>query len=204
MNGWAWAALALFTGWAVTAFGIRAVLQARRTGDAGFRGISGRPGTASWWAGIAFVLALFGGAAAPIAALAGMPPIPGTDPAWLRWAGLAVAVVGVAATLVAQSAMGPSWRVGVDAAERTDLVTQGLFAHLRNPVFTAMAVTAVGLALMVPNAVAVLALIALVVAVQLQVRIVEEPYLAAVHGALYADYAARAGRFLPGVGRRTA
>ncbi len=204
MTVWAWSALVLFTGWAVTAFGIRAAIQARRTGDAGFRGISGRPGTASWWAGVAFVFALLGGAAAPIAALAGMPPLPGTNPGWLRWAGLVVAVVGVGATLVAQSAMGASWRVGVDAAEHTDLVTSGLFAQVRNPVFTAMAVTAAGLALMVPNAVAVFALIALVVAVQLQVRIVEEPYLTAVHGTRYADYTARAGRFLPGIGRRPA
>ncbi|WP_407835935.1 isoprenylcysteine carboxylmethyltransferase family protein [Streptomyces sp. DSM 116496] len=204
MNGWSWAALALFTVWAVTAFGIRAMIQARRTGDAGFRGISGRPGTASWWAGVAFVLALLGGAAAPVAALAGMPPLPGTDAVALRWLGLATAGAGVVTTLVAQSAMGASWRVGVDAAERTDLVTSGLFAHMRNPVFTAMAVTAAGLMLMVPNAVAVLALVALVAALQLQVRIVEEPYLTSVHGAAYTDYTARAGRFLPGIGRRTA
>ncbi len=204
MNGWAWAALLLFTGWAVTAFGIRALVQARRTGDAGFRGISGRPGTPSWWAGISFVLALLGGAAAPVAALSGMPPLPGTDAVVLRWTGLVVAVAGVVATLAAQSAMGASWRVGVDAAERTDLVTSGLFAHVRNPVFTAMAATAVGLALMAPNAVALLALVALVAALQLQVRIVEEPYLTAVHGAAYTAYTTRAGRFLPGIGRRTA
>ena len=43
-------------------------------------------------------------------------------------------------------------------------------------------------------------LVALVAAVQLQVRVVEEPYLRAVHGAAYDAYAARAGRFLPGIG----
>ncbi|MER6997878.1 isoprenylcysteine carboxylmethyltransferase family protein [Streptomyces sp. NPDC000410] len=204
MTAWAWSALALFAGWAVTAFGIRAAVQARRTGDAGFRGISGRPGSASWWAGILFVLALLGGAAAPIASLAGLPELPGTEALVLRGAGLVITLAGIAATLVAQSAMGASWRVGVDAGERTSLVTSGLFAGVRNPVFTAMTVTATGLALMVPNAVAVLALAALVAAVQMQVRIVEEPYLQAVHGAAYSDYTARAGRFLPGIGRRTA
>ncbi|WP_263493634.1 hypothetical protein [Streptomyces sp. PSKA30] len=30
---------------------------------------------------------------------------------------------------------------------------------------------------------------------------VEEPYLQAAHGAAYLAYAARAGRFVPGVGR---
>ena len=36
-------------------------------------------------------------------------------------------------------------------------------------------------------------------------RLIEEPYLTAVHGDAYRDYAGRVGRFLPGVGRiRTA
>ena len=38
-------------------------------------------------------------------------------------------------------------------------------------------------------------------AVQLQVRVVEEPYLLATHGKTYAAYAARVGRFVPGAGR---
>ncbi|MDI3420877.1 hypothetical protein [Streptomyces luteolus] len=58
---------------------------------------------------------------------------------------------------------------------------------------------------MVPNTVALPALTALVTAVQLQVRIVEEqPYLRSVHIEAYDAYARRAGRFLPGVGRRAA
>ncbi|MFE6910817.1 methyltransferase family protein [Streptomyces erythrochromogenes] len=202
MTTWAWTALALFAVWALTAFGVRAAVQRRRTGDAGFRGISGRPGSATWWAGVLFVLALLGGAAAPAAALAGMPALPGTgDGTALRWTGLAAALAGMAATLVAQNGMGASWRVGVDAAERTQLVTSGLFAYVRNPVFTTMTVTAAGLALMVPNALAALAWLVLVLAVELQVRVVEEPYLARVHGPAYAGYTARAGRFVPGVGR---
>ncbi|WP_245641238.1 methyltransferase family protein [Streptomyces megasporus] len=162
MTGWAWAALALYLGWAATAFGVRAVLQRRRTGDAGFRGISGRPGTAPWWAGVLFGAALPGGAAAPAAALAGLSALPGTGEAALRWAGLVLTAAGMAFTLAAQTTMGASWRVGVDAGERTTLVTTGLFAQVRNPVFTGMAVAAVGLALMVPNPVALPALAALV------------------------------------------
>ncbi|MCG3039776.1 isoprenylcysteine carboxylmethyltransferase family protein [Streptomyces sp. S1A] len=199
MNGWDRAALALHLGWAEFAFGVRAALQRRRTGDAGFRGVSGRPGEASWWAGVLFVAALLGGVAAPLAALAGLPTA--AVPA-LRWTGLVAALAGVAATTAAQTNMGASWRVGVDAGERTAPVTGGLFAHVRNPVFAVMTCTATGLALMVPNPVSLLALACLVAAVQLQVRVVEEPCLRAAHGAAYAAYTARAGRFLPGVGRR--
>ncbi|MEU0042802.1 hypothetical protein [Streptomyces werraensis] len=47
MSGWAWTALALYLGWTGFAFGVRAAVQRRRTGDAGFPGISGHPGEAS-------------------------------------------------------------------------------------------------------------------------------------------------------------
>ena len=201
MSGWAWAALGLYVAWGAVAFGVRSVVQRRRTGDAGFRGISGRPGEAAWWAGVLFVVAILAGAAAPVATLAGLPT---PEHAALQWSGLAVTLAGMGATFVAQTNMGASWRVGVAAEERTELVTAGLFAHVRNPVFTAMTTAATGLALLLPNAVSLAALAALVVAVQLQVRVVEEPYLTTVHGDTYAAYTAHAGRFLPGVGRRTA
>jgi protein-S-isoprenylcysteine O-methyltransferase Ste14 len=67
-----------------------------------------------------------------------------------------------------------------------------------------MTITAVGLAAMVPSVIAVGGMIALIVALELQVRGVEEPYLRRVHGAAYDRYAAQVGRFLPGVGRRAA
>ncbi|MER6610859.1 isoprenylcysteine carboxylmethyltransferase family protein [Streptomyces sp. NPDC000927] len=147
-----------------------------------------------------FVAALLGGAAAPVAALTGLPTWKGG--AALHGSGLALTLAGMALTTVAQSAMGASWRDGVDAGERTALVTSGLFAHVRNPGFSAMAITALGLGLMVPNLIAGSALVALLAAAQLQVQVVEEPYLASVHGDDYAAYSAGTGRFLPAIGRR--
>ena len=60
-----------------------------------------------------------------------------------------------------------------------------------------MLVTAVGLTAMVPNVVSVVGLVALVVALELQVRVVEEPYLATVHDESYEQYRRRVGRFVP-------
>ena len=54
--------------------------------------------------------------------------------------------------------------------------------------------------LMTPNALALAAWLALIAAVEIQVRLVEEPYLARTHGAAYADSARRTGRFVPGLG----
>ena len=64
-----------------------------------------------------------------------------------------------------------------------------------------MFLSSAGLAVMVPNLVSLAALLLAVVALALQVRAVEEPYLRRVHGSAYLRYAARVGRFLPGLGR---
>ncbi|WP_435186106.1 methyltransferase family protein [Amycolatopsis thermoflava] len=115
--------------------------------------------------------------------------------------GLTLAVAGIVGTLLAQHAMGLSWRIGVDRAETTHLVTGGPFRWVRNPVFTAMAAVGAGLALMAPNPVTLAAAAALIAAIEIQVRAVEEPYLLATHGRDYRDYATRTGRFLPRLGR---
>ena len=187
----------------VLAFGLRTLIQIRRTGASGFKGVSGRPGTAEWLAGALFVVAIFVGFAAPVLALADLvEPLGGLDRGGVHAAGIVLFALGLAATLMAQFAMGASWRIGVDESERTDLVTDGPFALSRNPIFAAMIPASVGLALMAPSVVAIAGVLALLVALELQVRVVEEPYLLRAHGARYAAYAARVGRFVPGVGRR--
>ncbi|PZG18845.1 isoprenylcysteine carboxyl methyltransferase [Micromonospora craterilacus] len=195
-------ALGLYLAGLGLAFGWRSVAQWRATGDTGLRLHAGPVGSTAWWAKLLFVFALLLGLAGPIAGLAGLPPVGALDHGGVRVTGLLLALAGLAATLGAQVHLGGSWRVGVDPGERTALVTTGAFALARNPIFTAMAVTSAGLALMVPNPVALAATIVLVASVQVQVRAVEEPYLDRVHGAAYAAYAARVGRFAPGLGRR--
>jgi protein-S-isoprenylcysteine O-methyltransferase Ste14 len=49
--------------------------------------------------------------------------------------------------------------------------------------------------------VALAGLVTLWIALELQVRVVEEPYLRRVHGHAFAEYARRVGRFVPGLGR---
>ena len=195
-------ALVLYLTGLVAAFGVRSWVHRRRTGSSGFHGISGAPGSQSWWAGVLFVLALVLGVAAPVLDLTGALPAPHaalTDAAAL--VGLVLLVLGSAAVLAGQAGMGTSWRIGVDEHERTDLVTTGVFGVVRNPIFTAMVITQTGLALAVPTAVSGAALACLIVAVELQVRVLEEPHLHRIHGAAYQAYAARTGRFLPHIGR---
>ena len=195
-----WLALGLFVLYAGIGFGWRSWVQWRRTGDHGLRGFSGRALSAEWWAGLSFGLATLLVALGPVDAIASWTPIVTLERPWVAALGTALTLAGIAGTVWTQLAMGASWRVGVDDSERTALVTSGPFGLARNPIFTMMVLTVGGLFLMVPTLTSLLGLVLFVVAVQLQVRVVEEPYLRRTHGQGYADYLASVGRFVPGVG----
>ncbi len=196
-------ALALFAVFAALGFGWRSWEQRRRTGSTGFRGVSGRLGSAEWFAGVGFVAALVAALAAPLLQLFGVVTPLGLLAAWwIQAGGIALAVLGIAATVYAQLDMGDSWRIGVDPGETTTLVRTGVFGWVRNPIFTAMLTFGFGIALVTPNVVALAGFALLVTSIHLQVRVVEEPYLLTVHGDTYRDYLATVGRFVPGVGLR--
>lgn len=182
------------------AFGARAVVHRRRTGSTGFRGLRRDAGPVEKLAGVLFVVAVVIGLVAP--ALQLLDVVGPVVDSWLtRALGAVLAAAGIVTTLFAQGTMGDSWRVGVDPGETTTLVTGGPFALVRNPIFSAMLVAAAGLTLLAPNLVAIAGFAALVAAILLQVRVVEEPYLLRVHGEAYRGYGRHVGRLLPGVGR---
>lgn len=198
-------AAVLYAAAIVMLLGVRSWQQHRTIGTAGFNGFAGAETPAARVAGVGFVVAVLAGVLSPI--LAWLHVLPLLWPGWQRAAGLMVvggallAVAGVALAVVSQNAMGTSWRIGVDTSERTDLVTRGLFAVIRNPIFTSLLIIQCGTTLMAPTWVAVVGVGALVLACQLQVRLVEEPYLLTTHQTSYSSYAARAGRFVPLLGR---
>ena len=119
-------ALGLFAVWFAVVFVVRSVVQKRTTGDSGIR-----PGAfaedASGIERAAYVLlvvAFVGAIAAPVAAMAGLDPL--TDSDVVPVVGLVVAVVGIAATYLAQVGMGSEWRIGIDRTEVTGLVEEML------------------------------------------------------------------------------
>lgn len=174
----------------------RSLLQRRRTGSTGWRGVHGEPGSRAWWAGIAMMLACLGLVLAPVLAMLGVS----TPVSLPRIAvGAVVFVAGTWLTLHAQLQMGDAWRIGVQPGERTELRTQGLFAWCRNPIFTGMLLVALAMVIWVPLVAP--AWLALWLGLQLQVRTVEEPHLLEIHGERYRAYAAATGRFWPGLGR---
>ncbi len=185
------------------AFGLRTAIHYRRTGTSGFVGLTGKPGSVEWLTGVLFGGAVIGGVLAPVAQLIGLvhPTDLGDGTAARHAAGIVCFALGVAGTLWAQLAMGVSWGIGVDDSARTELVSRGPFRCVRNPIFTWMAVASVGLLLLAPNALSLASLATLIVALELQVRAVEEPYLLRTHGETYRRYAAATGRFAPKIGK---
>lgn len=197
----AWLALCGWVLFLLLAFVLRTVMQYLSTGKTGFAGFSGRTFSIEWWGGALFVVATLG---CPLACLLDLYGLLPRLPILSQQSGLVVGLgaygVGLAGTLWAQLVMGASWRIGVDPAAKTELVKKGPFALVRNPIFSCMMVLALGLTVLVPNLVSVLSALGLLIGLEIQVRLVEEPYLLRVHGDSYRRYAQVTGRFVPRLG----
>lgn len=111
--------------------------------------------------------------------------------------GAAISLAGIAIMVIAQYQMGTAWRFGVDQAEKTDLVTNGLYALARNPIYSGVFLFCIGLLVLLPHILMLLFLATAYSSIELQVRFVEEPHLRSLHGAAYGEYAAQTGRYFP-------
>jgi len=195
-------AIWLLIAFGVLTFGVRVAIQLRRTGKTGLIGLREGAGAADWASGILFVGGIAIGVASPILVLGHhLDPIDALDVDALHAIGILLAAAGGLAVFGAQLGMGESWRIGVSDEERTGLITGGWFSLVRNPIYTSMIVGWLGFALIVPTWLGFAAVPVTALALELQVRTVEEPYLLGTHGDAYRAYASRVGRFVPGVGR---
>jgi protein-S-isoprenylcysteine O-methyltransferase Ste14 len=195
-------ALVFLVLYGLLAFGLRMAVQLRRTGSSGFNGVRGLSGFVAVTCASLLVLAAVLWLVGPVLQMAGaLHPFGGLGGELADVIGVTLATVGIALTVLAQFAMGNQWRIGVDPLERTELVAHGPFALVRNPIYAAMIPAFAGIALLAANIATFAAAILVLVALELHTRLIEEPYLLDVHGEQYASYAARVGRFLPGIGR---
>jgi protein-S-isoprenylcysteine O-methyltransferase Ste14 len=191
-------------GFAVLTLGVRVLIQLRTTGETGLIGLRGGAGVLDWLSGILFIGGMAMGVLSVTLVLQGsLGTIDAIDSTPLNVIGIVLAAAGGTAVFLAQLGMGASWRIGVSEDQDTDLVITGWFSLVRNPIYSAMIVGWTGFALLVPTWLSIAAVFVISAALELQVRSVEEPYLIRTHGEPYRAYAARVGRFLPGVGRFT-
>jgi protein-S-isoprenylcysteine O-methyltransferase Ste14 len=114
--------------------------------------------------------------------------------------GIVLAVIAALLVWRGQADMAASWRIGIDTAERTPLVTRGLFGFCRNPIYLGLQVGMVSFFLMLPGYLTLILLLQGLMLLHVQTRL-EEEYLLRCHQAKYVEYCAAVGRFVPLAGR---
>jgi protein-S-isoprenylcysteine O-methyltransferase Ste14 len=115
------------------------------------------------------------------------------------WAGAALFAGSLALFVATHWALGANWSISLDLRERHALVTRGVYARIRHPMYAAFWLWALAQAALIPNAVAGLAGLAgfgLLYAVRVGR---EERMMLDAFGEDYRAYMARTARILPGV-----
>jgi len=113
----------------------------------------------------------------------------------LSWVGVAVCLAGLGLLLWSLISFGKSFRVGIDTRRPDKLVTNGIFAHSRNPIYVAFALILIGEFLIFSNWILLTYIGAAVWLFHRQV-LREEEYLAKHYGQEYTDYRNRVRRYL--------
>jgi protein-S-isoprenylcysteine O-methyltransferase Ste14 len=118
----------------------------------------------------------------------------------LRWLFAFVAVGCLALTIDCWRRMGRNWRMDI-SDRNTALVTEGLFARIRHPIYAFSIAMMIATAIVLPTPAMVAIACVHIVLMNVKARN-EEAHLARMHGDAYARYVARTGRFFPGSAAR--
>lgn len=119
-------------------------------------------------------------------------------PANARFTGFCVGMVGDLIFLISVLCMKDNWRAGIPVKDKTELVTDGIYAFSRNPAFLGFDLQYIGVLLMYCNLLTGLFTVFAIVMLHLQI-LQEERYLIAMFGTKYLDYRHQVFRYL---GRR--
>ena len=119
-------------------------------------------------------------------------------PASARLTGFCVGALGDLIFLTSVLCMKDSWRAGIPDRDRTELVTDGIYAFSRNPAFLGFDLQYIGVLLMFCNLLTATFTVFAVSMLHLQI-LQEERYLTATFGAEYLKYRHQVLRYL---GRR--
>lgn len=119
-------------------------------------------------------------------------------PANARFTGFCIGMVGDLIFLISVLCMKDNWRAGIPDRDRTELVTDGIYAFSRNPAFLGFDLQYIGVLLMFCNLLTAAFTVFAVSMLHLQI-LQEERYLTAAFGAEYLKYRHQVLRYL---GRR--
>jgi protein-S-isoprenylcysteine O-methyltransferase Ste14 len=120
--------------------------------------------------------------------------IPLLDSPTAQGLGAAACVLAGVLLIWGELSLGHSFRVALPESKQP-LVTRGIYRFTRNPLALSVDLLALGVLLLAPSWLALVSLVLNVVGYEWKIRI-EETYLHEAHGAAYAAYCARTGRYL--------
>jgi protein-S-isoprenylcysteine O-methyltransferase Ste14 len=113
----------------------------------------------------------------------------------IAWIGVGLCFIGLLVLLLSLVSFGRSFRVGIDVDQPDKLVTTGIFAVSRNPIYIGFALVLVGEFLVFPNWVPLVYLAAGVLLFHRQV-LREESFMRQHYDQEYAEYCRRVRRYL--------
>jgi protein-S-isoprenylcysteine O-methyltransferase Ste14 len=117
-------------------------------------------------------------------------------PIWLRWWGTLFALIGVVFWIYAQTILGRYWSPQLQVQKEHKIITAGPYRVIRHPIYTAMFIWVIGLAIFTANM--VFALLALLTIMVLILRVPkEEKMMLEQFGDEYKKYMQITGRFFP-------
>jgi protein-S-isoprenylcysteine O-methyltransferase Ste14 len=113
----------------------------------------------------------------------------------IAWIGVGLCYTGLLVLFLSLVSFGRSFRVGIDVDQPDKLVTTGIFAISRNPIYVGFALVLVGQFLVFPNWIPLAYLAAGVLLFHRQV-LREEDFMRQHYGQDYAEYCRRVRRYL--------
>ena len=113
----------------------------------------------------------------------------------VRWAGIVLCYASLICFSLTLKSFGKSFRIGIDENTPDKLVTSGMFALSRNPIYVAFLAFLIGMVLIYPNLAACIAFVLLAAAIHRQV-LREEQFLRGHYGEKYEDYCLSVRRYL--------
>jgi protein-S-isoprenylcysteine O-methyltransferase Ste14 len=128
-------------------------------------------------------------------------PIPGDYPfhPFIGWLGVAALVGSLVLFRLTHKQLGRNWSVTLEMRTDHKLVTDGIYAYVRHPMYTSFLLSAVAQALLLPNIIAgPVGLIAFGVLFFTRIDR-EEAMMTETFGESYRDYMRRTARIVPGI-----
>jgi protein-S-isoprenylcysteine O-methyltransferase Ste14 len=110
--------------------------------------------------------------------------------------GTILIIAGYAGTLWCYSALGDSWRIGVNQKEKTPLIDLGPYRVVRHPIYLFQILMLIGASVLLPTLLSVIIILIHSICILIK-ALDEEAYLLVTHYDEYSNYMSRTGRFFP-------